>query len=183
MKKRCLIVAIGKDNRVIGDGSELPKWNLTDDKKFFKETTTGHVVIMGRKSYNSLPERWKPLPNRTNIILTKNHTPRTGPPKNDGLNIALSFWEAMEKAERNLGEKIFIIGGGEIYRLALNSIVFDEIHITSVEGWFEGSVTFPKLNFSLCDNYKCTFQKEFEKVEGRNSHPFSIHSYERVHFA
>jgi dihydrofolate reductase len=182
MKKRCLIVAFGKDNRVIGDEQKLPAWNLRDDMNFFKETTKGHIVIMGRKNYESIPEKFKPLPGRTNIVVTKDHSWRTKTPKEDVVKVTLSLWEALEKAEHLPGEKIFNIGGGEIYRLGLNSIVFDEVHITQVEGWFEGSVTFPKLNFSLCDNYKCTFEKSFEKEEGRNSHPFSIRSYERICF-
>lgn len=177
-KPRSLIVAYGKDTYAIGTGTEMPNWDLRDDRIFFKNTTMGDDVIMGRKNYESLPNGYRPLPGRRNIIITKDPSWR---PKEQSDNIIIvgSLWEALLEAEKGSGKKIHIIGGGEIYRLAIQSIVFDEVHLTCVNGWFDEPVTFPKLTFLTLDNYECTFKKDFEKVEGRNSHPFSIHSYAR----
>ncbi len=174
-----MIVAYGKDTYAIGDGTKMPNWDLRDDRVFFKNTTMGDDLIMGRKNYESLPDGYRPLPGRRNTIITNDRLWR---PKeqDDSIVIVGSLWEALIEAEKGPGKKIHIIGGGEIYRLAIRSIVFDEVHITCVDGWFDEPVTFPKLPFLTCDNYKNTFRKNFEKVEGRNSPLFSIHSYARI---
>lgn len=177
-KKRGLIVAIAEGSRIIGDGEKI-LWDILDDRLFFKNTTIGNVVISGRKSYETLPDKYRPLSKRTNIVVTRDPTWRTKTPKEDKVIIAMSLWEAMERAERSEGEKIFNIGGGEIYRLGLNSIVYDEIHITTVKGVFAGATTFPLLPFSLEANYQLVDTIEIKKEEGRNSHDAVIRSYKR----
>ena len=108
-----LIAALSK-NRVIGKNNDLP-WHLPDDMKYFMQTTSGHHVIMGRKNYDSIPQKFKPLPNRTNIVVTRQ--------KNfvaSGCMVVNSLEEALGIAESNKEKETFIIGGAEIYSQALS---------------------------------------------------------------
>lgn len=105
-----LIAAIGK-NRELGRGNELI-FKIPEDMKHFKETTSGHVVIMGRKTYESIG---RPLPNRTNIIVSRN-TEYTVP---EGVVVVSSIEEAIESAKKFESDEAFVIGGAQIYALAL----------------------------------------------------------------
>jgi dihydrofolate reductase len=104
-----LIAAIGK-NRELGIGNELI-WRLSNDLKRFKEVTSGSPIIMGRKTFESIG---RPLPGRTNIVVTRNHAYQK-----EGCVVARSMEEAFALARETGAEKIFVIGGGEIYRAAL----------------------------------------------------------------
>ena len=130
-----LIVAKSKNN-VIGDKGKIP-WHIPNDLKRFKKITTGNVVIMGRKTFESLPEEYRPLPNRVNIILSKDKSYKT--------NCCMVF-NNLKKAIRKAGsnKEIFIIGGGEIYKESLKYA--DKVYKTAVDGDFEGDTYFPKLN-------------------------------------
>lgn len=122
---------IGKDNRLI--------WHLPADMKFFKEKTTGHCVVMGRKSYEALPENFRPLPNRTNIIITRqNKYSEQGAVVLNSLEAAINF--AREKGE----SECFIIGGGEIFREAIP--LTNKIYLTKIFKKFEGDTFFPDLD-------------------------------------
>ena len=107
-----IIVAISK-NRVIGKNNKLA-WNLPDDMLYFSRMTKGHSVIMGRKNWDSIPKKYRPLPNRKNIVISRNKNQKI---KN--IDITRSIEEAIEIARENTDEEIFIIGGGEIYNLGL----------------------------------------------------------------
>lgn len=130
-----LIVA-KSENNIIGDKGRIP-WYIPKDLKRFKELTTNNVVIMGRKTFESLPEEYRPLPNRINIILSKDKSFKT--------NCCMVFND-LKKAIRKAGsdKEIFIIGGGEIYKESLKYA--DKIYMTEVDGEFEGDTYFPKLN-------------------------------------
>jgi len=130
-----IIVAVA-ENWIIGREGKLP-WRLSDDMKRFKELTTGHAVVMGRKTYESIG---RPLPNRKNVVITR----QIGW-KAEGCLIAHSLEEALEFAKKESAEEeIFVIGGAEIYKLAL--IHADTIYLTMVKAVVEGDTSFPALN-------------------------------------
>lgn len=122
------------ENRVIGKNNQLP-WRLPADLKHFKTITSGSPIVMGRKTYESIG---RPLPNRTNIILTRNqHFHAPGCLVVSSLNEALSLVPSSAK-------EIFIIGGAEIYQQLLAHI--QRIYLTIVHHEFEGDAYFPELN-------------------------------------
>ena len=118
-----LIVA-SSENGVIGKDNDLI-WHLPNDMRFFKDTTLNHHVIMGRKNFESIPHKYSPLPNRTNIIIT-----RQTDYKADGCVVVNSLEAALEIAKENGDKEPFIIGGGEIYKLALETNLVDKIYLT-----------------------------------------------------
>jgi dihydrofolate reductase len=137
--KVSLIVAVS-ENGVIGKNNDLI-WRLPKDLAFFKNTTIGHHVIMGRKNFESIPHKFKPLINRTNIIVSRNINYVA-----QGCIVVSSIKDAIEIAKNNNDDEPFIIGGGEIYKLALESNLVDKIYLTKVHHVFEGDTFFPKLN-------------------------------------
>src|SRR3989344_512770 len=116
MSRVAIIAAIGR-NRALGLKGKL-LWRLPDDMQRFKETTTGHPVIMGRKTWESIPEKFRPLPERTNIIVTR-QTGYEAP----GATMVSSLPAACAAAAQAAGsDEIFVIGGGEIYSEALSIV-------------------------------------------------------------
>ncbi len=145
-----LIAAVAK-NGVIGKANGLP-WHLPDDMKYFMQTTQGHHVIMGRKNYESLPEKFRPLPNRTNIVVTHQenfHAP--------GCEIAHNSNDAITLARENQERELFIIGGAEIYSLSLS--IADKLYLTEIDAVIEGDTFFPK------------FDKKLWSQDSRQHHP------------
>lgn len=132
-----LIVAIS-DNNVIGKDNKLI-WHLPADMKFFKEKTTGHCIITGRKNYESIPEKFRPLPNRTNIIITRQKDYNA-----PGAVIVNSVEDAIAIAEKTGDDEIFIIGGAEIFKQSLRYA--HRIYLTVIHHTFEGDVFFPEIN-------------------------------------
>lgn len=132
-----IIAAVAK-NRVIGRGNDLP-WHLPDDMKFFMQTTNGHHVIMGRKNYESLPEKFRPLPNRTNIVVT-----RQKDYKAPGCTIVHELSDGIRLAKSNGEKELFIIGGAEIYKLALP--MTNVLYLTEIDAELEGDTFFPTWN-------------------------------------
>lgn len=133
-----LIAAIQKKGRGIGFKNEL-LFRISDDLKRFKALTTGHPIIMGRKTFDSIG---KPLPNRTNIVVTHNPALHI-----EGITFCSSTEEALEKA-RALDTEIFVIGGGEIYNQALPFA--DQLHLTIVDADFPADTFFPDYSdFSI----------------------------------
>lgn len=124
------IVAMAK-NGVIGKGGKIP-WHLSEDLKRFKEITTGNVVIMGRKTYESIG---KPLSYRANIVISRNYTTAQA-------HVFSSIEEAIEQAS-TWSKKIFIIGGAEIYKLAMPYC--SKILLTEINAEIDGDTFFPKL--------------------------------------
>ena len=137
--------ALGKDNTLV--------WHLPSDFKRFKQLTTGHYIIMGRKTFESFP---KPLPNRTHIIITrqKNYAP-------EGCIVVHSIEEAIAKCPKD--EDVFIIGGGEIYK---QSFPFaDKIELTRVHGNVEADTYFPEINPNV---WKLVFEEAHQKDDKHN---------------
>lgn len=121
-----IIVAVA-ENGVIGKDNQLI-WRLPDDLKRFKKLTTSHPIIMGRKTFDSIG---KPLPGRTSIVVTRNQDF-----KMDGIVIVHSFEEALKEAGKLDTNEVFVIGGGELYKMALS--VADRLYITEVKTTIEG---------------------------------------------
>lgn len=134
-----MIAAMGS-NRVIGKDNDIP-WHLPDDFRFFKETTKNHHVIMGRKNWESLPSSFQPLPNRPNILITRQVDYVA-----HGAQIVASLEEALNVSKQKAESEAFIIGGGEIYRMGLS--LSDKIYLTEINGEFDGQVTFPEFSKS-----------------------------------
>lgn len=127
------------ENRVIGVENRLP-WHIPEDLKRFRKITTGHPIIMGRKTFESIG---KPLPNRTNIVVTRNRDYRA-----EGIVTAFSLAEAMDWAARAPGAgEVFVIGGAELFREALPRA--DRIYLTEVKWPFEGDTFLPEFDESL----------------------------------
>lgn len=136
-----LIVARASNN-VIGKDNDLV-WDLPDDMKFFMSTTSGHIVIMGRKNWDSIPAKYRPLPNRLNIIVTRNKDYQQ-----DSCEVYHSIEEAIA-AHQEDERDIYIIGGGEIYKYAIEKNLLDEMLITEINQDFEGDTYFPDFDQSL----------------------------------
>ena len=118
------------ENRVIGNAGTIP-WHLPEDFKFFKATTMGHAILMGRKTYESIG---KPLPGRENIVLSRTM------PETQGITVIRSLDELKEPSD---GRDLFVIGGEEIYRLRLPKV--KELYVTKVPRVIEGDTRFPEF--------------------------------------
>lgn len=151
-----LIVA-ASENNVIGVKNNLP-WHLPDDMNFFKKITTGSVVIMGRKNFLSIPAKFRPLPNRTNIILSK----KTDFSAENCIS-ASSLELGIKLAKKQSNSNIFIIGGGLVYEYALKKDLVDVIYMTRVHASIKGDVYFPKLDNSHWKESILSHKTEDEK--------------------
>ncbi|MEX5269313.1 dihydrofolate reductase [Kocuria sabuli] len=132
---------------VIGRAGTMP-WSLPEDMAFFRRTTTGHPVIMGRRTWESFPERFRPLPGRTNIVVTS--TPERIAPGGGGgtVRTAPSYADAVELARTSPGaERIWVIGGGELYRQALTDPEHPvtEVLVTVIDLAVDGDTHAPEL--------------------------------------
>jgi len=161
-----MIAAMGR-NRVIGKDNDLP-WRLPDDFKYFQETTKGHFVIMGRKNWESLPHKFRPLPGRLNAVIT-----RTKDYPANGALVFNTLQSALKSEKEKGGQEVFIIGGGEIYRIALPHA--DRIYLTEIDGEFEGTVTFPVFSKK---EWTEVSRKHHEKDE-RHAFRFDFVIYEK----
>ncbi|MDC3253047.1 dihydrofolate reductase [Crocinitomicaceae bacterium] len=137
--KATIIVAMDLE-RGIGKNNDL-MWNLPNDMKFFKETTQNQIVVMGRKNFDSIPDRFRPLPNRENIVLTRNTDFSA-----EGCKVFYSVNECLEYLKNVSEKKVFIIGGGEIYKLALESGIVHEMYITHVNHTYGADTFFPEFD-------------------------------------
>lgn len=135
MAKIAIIVAVAENN-VIGSGNAIP-WYCPADLQHFKKTTLGYPVLMGRKTYQSL--KIKPLPGRQNIIVTRDTKFSA-----ESCDVANSIEQGLQLASAS--EKIFVIGGEEIYRQTLSRA--DELYITYVKTSVEGDSFFPEISFN-----------------------------------
>jgi len=130
--------------RGIGQGGQLPWPNIKEDFKHFKRTTLNHPIIMGRKTWESLP--LKPLPDRRNIVVSRHL------PSQDAPHVCRSLEEALTEGMK-YNEKVFLIGGGELYREALKKNLVDEIIATEVKGGYISDTFFPVVDWAVapCD--------------------------------
>ena len=163
-----MIAAVAK-NRVIGKNNQLI-WNLPKDMKFFMDSTMGKFIITGRKNYESIPEKYRPLKNRTNIIVTRNHNYIA-----KGCTVVNSISDGINLARENGEEECFIIGGGQIYQQALEGKMVDKLYITHVDGEFEGDTFFPEVDYN---NWKSTLVMSNE-ADQKNPLDFSVIIYEK----
>jgi len=162
--KIILLVAKAK-NQVIGKDNQLV-WKLSADLKRFKHLTTGHYLLMGRKTFESLG---RPLPNRTHLIITRNAEFEAP----EGHYAFHSVEEALIFCTKRQLDKLFVIGGGEIYKEALP--LCDVLEITEVEANPEGDTFFPELDFSI---WKEKEREDFLADE-TNEYPYAFVTYEK----
>ena len=150
-------------NREIGIDNQLP-WHLPKDLKHFKEITSGHPIIMGRKTYESIG---KPLPNRTNIVISR---------KKDwfeeGILIVGSIKEAIKFGQK-IDEDIFILGGGNIYEQTIDLV--DKLEVTLVDAELNADTFFPKIDEKI---WRKTDEICYEKDE-KNNYNFCFQTFER----
>jgi len=156
-----LIAAIGK-NRELGKDNGLI-WHLPNDLKRFKKTTSGHHIIMGRKTFESLG---KPLPNRTNIIITRNSNYKA-----EGCVVVNSLEAAIKAAETDSNP--YILGGAEIYKLAIK--IADVLDLTLVDAELEADAFFPKIDMNI---WKETSRQNF-KADEKHLYNYSFVTYVR----
>ncbi len=145
------LIAAVAENMTIGKNNDLP-WKLPDDMKFFMQTTKGHHVIMGRKNYDSLHAKYKPLPERTNIVVTRQKNYDA-----PGCVVVNSVDAALEVARKNGEPEVFVIGGAEIYKETLSKA--DRLYITEIKANVEGDTFFPR------------FDKQKWKIISSTAHP------------
>jgi dihydrofolate reductase len=157
------IVATAKNN-VIGKDNQIP-WYLPADLSYFKKTTLGHHIIMGRNSFHSIG---RPLPKRTNIVVTRDLFFSA-----DGVLVAHSVEEALGMAYDGEEEEVFIIGGGEIYRETAE--LWEKIYLTKVDLLAEGDVFFPEINPSEW----IEVWSEHHVADEKNEHDYTFHILER----
>lgn len=152
-----IIIAAVSENGVIGKNGKIP-WDISEDMKHFKDKTTGYPVIMGRKTYQSFPENFRPLPERTNIVLTRSDFN----PEKESVKIANSLEEAYEIAE-NIDEKAFIIGGSSVYERSLEDA--DKMILTEVHRDVDGDTFFPEWNHENWEEVSRDERDGFDFVE------------------
>jgi dihydrofolate reductase len=151
------------NNRVIGKDNQLP-WHLPADLKFFKKTTMGHSIVMGRKTYESIG---KPLPGRENIIVTRNKEY-----DQEKCTIIHTVEELCTFAKEK-GEEIFVIGGAELFKATFSYA--DRLYITEIDHEFAGDTYFPEFKES---EWKIISQEKGLKDE-KNPYDYSFNIYER----
>lgn len=161
-----IIVALDNNN-VIGKDNTLI-WHLPADMKYFKEKTTGHCIITGRKNYESIPEKFRPLPNRTNIVIT-----RQADYNAPGAIVVSSIEDALAKAQQTADNEIFIIGGAEIFKQSMH--LADKLYVTKIHHSFIGDVYFPTIN---TDEWTATTILQ-GTVDEKNKYPYDFIVYIR----
>lgn len=165
VKKRSIltIIAAAAENNAIGKDNQLI-WHLSDDLKRFKALTSGHHIIMGRKTFESFP---KPLPNRTHVVITRQADYKAP----DGVIIVNSLEDAIDASKSDA--QPFILGGGQIYKQAMG--IADKIELTRVHESFEADAFFPEIDHSVWKETNNTFHKK----DSDNEYEFSFITYER----
>ncbi len=162
------MVVAASTNNVIGKDNQLV-WHLPNDLKFFKNTTWGFPVIMGRKTFEEVN---KPLPGRTNIVITRqvgwNH---------ENVVTAATLDESIIKARETNAKKIFIIGGGEIYRQSMD--IANKIIITRVHGQFEGDTFFPVIDEQI---WKLVSNEDFPADE-KHAYAYSFQVWTKANYS
>lgn len=157
-----IIASVGKNNELGSDGNLL--WHLPDDLKNFKNVTSGHTIVMGKKTYESIG---RPLPDRKNIILTRDVDYEA-----DGCIVAHSPEEILKFV--NDEDEIFIIGGGEIYKLFLP--LANRLYLTEVDGEKEADTYFPSFNkndWRLINSVR-------HDIDEKHDYSFNINTYEKI---
>lgn len=153
MNPEKIIIAAVSENNVIGKDGDIP-WHYPEDLKHFKKKTTGHSVIMGRKTYFSLPDEFRPLTERKNIVLS-----RSDPEVPEEVTVAENLEQAWKKAAQ-FSDKAFVIGGAGVYKQTLHKV--DKMIITEIKKEVEGDTYFPDWDR---ENWKETKREEREELD------------------
>jgi len=158
-----IAVAVG-ENFAIGKNNQL-LWHMPADLKFFKQTTSGHTVVMGRKTFDSVG---RPLPNRRNIVISRDPSLKI-----DGVEVVNSLDEALAitKAEE---KPVFIVGGAEIYRQALPKTT--TLYLTTIHHRFDADTFFPEIN----RNEWKLISSEAHKADEKNKYDYTFEVLERI---
>lgn len=138
-----IIIVATTLNRVIGKDNDLI-WHLPVDMRYFKEATKGAPVIMGRKNYESIPEKYRPLPGRLNIVLSR----QSDYPVAEEVWLRSNLQRALDELEANGEETAYVIGGGQIYAAALEANSVDRMLITWIDTELDGDAFFPEFDSS-----------------------------------
>ena len=164
MKKSITIIVAAAENNAIGKDNDLI-WSLPNDLKRFKKLTSGHSIIMGRKTFDSFPGL---LPNRKHIVISRN--------KNISFSDEVTVVNNFEDAIRETGddENPFIIGGGQIYKLAMD--LGDKIELTRVHEEFKADTFFPKID----ENKWKLIDEEFNEKDERHQFSFTYKTYIKI---
>ncbi|MBZ0207585.1 MAG: dihydrofolate reductase [Flavobacteriales bacterium] len=156
-------IAAVAENGVIGKDGGLP-WSLPDDMKFFQRTTLNHYVISGRKNYESIPKRFRPLRDRVNIVVTHG-TDYEAP----GAIVCHSLEAALDIARKAEVKEVFLIGGGQLYKEAFEKKLVDRLYLTTVHAKPEGDVVFPKIGKGWKEVWT-----EKHKADERHKYAFTL---------
>lgn len=162
------VVAVS-ENGIIGRKGDLP-WSLPDDMKFFQRTTMGHHVITGRKNWETIPLKYRPLKGRPNIVVTRDA--RYNAP---GAVVVTSIAEALALAKHEGETEACIIGGGEIYKEALRLQLVDRLYITRIHAHIEGDTHFPAIDA----NAWTEVWREEHPADERHAYAFTFMRLER----
>lgn len=163
-------IAAVAENGIIGHQGDLP-WSLPDDMAWFQRHTTGHHVITGRKNYESIPPKYRPLKGRVNLVVTRNALYEA-----PGAVVVPSIESALEIA-RTAGEsEAFVIGGGEVYREAFAKGLVDRLYLTRVHAHIPGDTRFPEIVPAEWRELSRLRHQEDE----RHAHAFSFLIFERI---
>src|SRR5690606_6245533 len=169
MSKQIAMIVAMASNRVIGRNNQLP-WHIPGDLKFFKATTMGKPLVMGRKTFESIG---RPLPGRDNIVITRSQEWQA-----DGVLIAHSLEQALDMAEASAeatgADEIMVIGGGEIFTAIMART--DRLYLTLVQADVEGDAYFPELDWAAWHEVS----REDFAAENANPYDYSIRVYDRV---
>jgi len=163
------LIAAVAENSVIGKDNDLI-WHIPADLKFFKDTTAGHHVIMGRRNYDSIPDKYRPLPGRTNVIVTRNKDFKA-----ENCLVFHTLKDAINNAIAEGDEEPFVIGGGQIYKLSLEEDLVDRMYLSHVHGSFEGDTFFPEFPEEDWN----VVSTEKTEADDRNPYAFTVKIYEK----
>lgn len=164
-----IIAALGK-NFEIGKNNDLI-WHLPKDMAFFTETTTNHHVIMGRRNYDSIPLKYRPLKNRPNIIVTRQQGFIA-----ENCSVVNTIEAGINLAKVNGENECFIIGGGQIYTEALERGLVNRMYLTHIDEAFDADTFFPSFNAS---EWTTTVVLSHQKDE-KNKYDFEVLRYDRI---
>lgn len=161
------MIAAASENNTIGRDNNLV-WKLPADMAYFRDKTMGHHVLMGRKNFESIPVRFKPLPGRTNIVVSRGE----GQGNSAQLHFVKSIAEGIEIARKAGETELFIIGGAMIYDQCMD--LADRIYLTRVHADFEGDAFFPVIGQDWVEHSGL-----FRKADDRNAWDMTFHEYRK----
>lgn len=163
---KIFIIAAKAENNVIGKSNDLV-WKLPSDFRRFKSLTTGHHLLMGRKTFESLG---KPLPNRTHLVITRNKNYEVP----DGHYVFESVEQAMIYCKKSELNELFVIGGGEIYAQTID--LADELILTEVAVSPDGDAFFPEINRKIWEETS----RQYHPADENHQHAFSFVNYQKI---